>query len=49
MDYSPPGSSVHGLLQARITEWVAILFPGGFSPSRDRSWVSYSAGGFSTN
>ena len=26
MDYSPPGSSVHGILQARILEWVAILF-----------------------
>ena len=27
MDYSPPGSSVHGTLQARILEWVAISFP----------------------
>ena len=26
LDYSPPGSSVHGLLQARILEWVAISF-----------------------
>ena len=26
MDYSPPGSSVHGILQARISEWVAISF-----------------------
>ena len=26
MDYSPPGSSVHGISQARITEWVAISF-----------------------
>ena len=26
MDYSPPGSSVHGILQARILEWVAIFF-----------------------
>ena len=49
MDYSPPGSSIHGLLQARIMEWVAIPFPRGFSPSRDRSWVSYSTGGFFTN
>ena len=24
MDYSPPGSSVHGILQARILEWVAV-------------------------
>ena len=27
MDCSPPGSSVHGILQARILEWVAISFP----------------------
>ena len=27
MDYSPPGSSVHGILQARILEWIAIPFP----------------------
>ena len=26
MDYSPAGSSVHGILQARILEWVAISF-----------------------
>ena len=26
MDYSPPGSSVHGILQARILEWVAVSF-----------------------
>ena len=28
MDYSPPGSSVHGILQARILEWVTIPSPG---------------------
>ena len=28
MDYSPPGSSVHGILQARILEWVAMPSPG---------------------
>ena len=28
MDYNPPGSSVHGILQARILEVVAIPFPG---------------------
>ena len=28
MDCSPPGSSVHGILQARILEWVAIIPPG---------------------
>ena len=31
MDRSPPGSSVHGLLQARILEWVAIPSPGELS------------------
>ena len=30
MDYSPPGFSVHGILQARILEWVAIPFSRGF-------------------
>ena len=34
---SPPGSSVHGILQARILEWVAISFSRGSSPSRDRT------------
>ena len=29
MDYSPPGSSVHGILQARLLEWVAIPSSGG--------------------
>ena len=33
MDYSPPGSSVHVILQTRILEWVAISFPGGSSNS----------------
>ena len=31
MDCSPPGSSIHGILQARILEWVAISFPRGSS------------------
>ena len=31
MDYSLPDSSVHGILQARILEWVAIAFPMGSS------------------
>ena len=30
-DYSPPGSSVHGILQARILEWVAIPSSSGSS------------------
>ena len=40
MDCSPPGSSVHGISQARIPEWVAISFSGGFSWPRDGNWVS---------
>ena len=35
MDCSPPGSSVHGIFQARILQWVAILFSRGFSQPRD--------------
>ena len=35
MDCSPPGSSVHGIFQARILEWVAIPFSGGSSGPRD--------------
>ena len=37
MDYSPPGSSVHGILQARILEWVAFPFSRGSSQPRDRT------------
>ena len=39
-DCSPPGSSVHGIPQARILEWVAIPFSRGSSPSWDQTWVS---------
>ena len=39
MDYSLPGSSVHGILQARILEWVAFPFPKGSSQLRDQPWV----------
>ena len=45
MDCSPPGSPVHGILQARILEWVAIPFSRGSSPPRDRTQVSCTAGG----
>ena len=41
MDCSPPGPLVHGILQARILEWVAISFSRGSSPPRDRTQVSY--------
>ena len=40
MDCSLPGSSVHGILQARILEWVAISFSRG--PSRPRDWTRVS-------
>ena len=39
-DYSPPGSSVHGIFQAIILEWAAISFPRGSSQPRDRTNVS---------
>ena len=44
MSCSPPGSSVHGILQASILEWVAIPFRRGSSQSRDQTWVSCIAG-----
>ena len=40
MDCNPPGSSVHGILQARILEWVAISFSRGSSGTRDQTRVS---------
>ena len=40
MDCSPPGSSVHGILQARILEWVAMPSSRGSSRPRDWTWVS---------
>ena len=43
---SLPGSSVHGILQARILEWVVIPFSRGPSPPRDQTWVSCIAGRF---
>ena len=50
-DCSPPGSSVHGILQARILEWGAMPSSRGSSQPRGRTWVSYIsciAGGFFT-
>ena len=44
MDCSPPGSSVHGSLQVRILEWVAITFSRESSQPKDRNWVSCTAG-----
>ena len=48
MDCSPPGSSVHGILQARILAWVAIPFSRGSSQPRDQIQVSCIAGRFFT-
>ena len=48
MDCSPLGSSVHGILQARILEWVAISFSRGSSWPRDPIWVSCTSGRFFT-
>ena len=48
MDYSLPGFSVHGILQARILEWVAISFSRESSQPMDRTWVSWVAGRFFT-
>ena len=48
MDYSPPGSSVRGILQARILEWVAISISRGSSRARDQIWVCCIAGRFFT-
>ena len=46
--YSPPGSSLHGILQARILEWVAIFFSRGSSCPRDWTQVSCISGRFFT-
>ena len=52
MDYSPPGSSVHGIFQSRILKWVAISYSRGSSLSRDQAQTSLGspelAGGFFT-
>ena len=49
IDCSPPGSSVHGILQAGILEWVAISFSRVSSRPTDPTWVSCIAGRFFTN
>ena len=48
MGCSLPGSSVRGILQARILEWVAIPFSWGSSQPRDQTQVSCIAGRFFT-
>ena len=50
MDCSPPGSSVHGISQASVLEWVALCFSGGWISLTQRanpvSCISRTAGGF---
>ena len=48
MDCSPPGSAVHGVLEARILEGLAISFSRGSSWPRDWTWVSCITGRFFT-
>ena len=45
-DCRPSHSSVYGILQARVLEWVAIFFSKGSSQSRDQTGSSALAGGF---
>ena len=40
VDYSPPGSSVHGILQARILRWVAVSYSRGSSQPRGQTHIS---------
>ena len=49
VDCSLPGSSVHGISQARILEWVALSFSRGSSQLRDRIHVSCITGRFFTS
>ena len=49
MDCSPSGSSVHGILQARILEWIAIPFSKGSPQPRNQTQVFNTAGRFFTN
>ena len=46
---NPMGYTVHGVLQARILDWVAFPFSRGFSQPRDQIQVSHIAGGFFTS
>ena len=46
MDCSLPGFSVHGILQTRLLEWIAISFSRGSSQPRDQTWVSRITGRF---
>ena len=46
LDCNLPGSSLHGIFQARILDWVAISFSGGSSGPRDQTCVSCLEGEF---
>ena len=48
-NYSISGSSVHGILQARILEWVTVPFSRGSSQPRDQTQISHIAGRFLTS
>ena len=48
INWSPPGSSVHGILQARILEWIAMPSSRGSSQPRDWTRVSHIVGRFFT-
>ena len=48
LDCNPPGSSVHGIFQAGILEWVTISFSRRSSQPTDLTRVSWVAGGFFT-
>ena len=48
MDCSLPGSSIHGVLEARTLEWVAFPFSRDSYQPRDQTQVSSIAGGFFT-
>ena len=46
---NPKDHTAHGILQARILDWVAFPFSGGYSQSRDQTQISHIAGRFFTN
>ena len=48
MDWRPPGSSIHGIFQARVLEWVAIAFSRGSSWPRDQTWVFHTVARYFT-
>ena len=48
MDCSLTGSSVYGILQARILEWVVVSFSRGSPQPRDQTRISFIAGRFFT-